>query len=60
MSAITTSLRTPLHIAAMDNNTTLVKILVEAGANKEIKYKNLNAYDLAEINQNNEILKLLK
>ena len=51
---------TPLHIAVMDNNTILVKILIEAGANKEIKYKNLNAYDLAEINQNNEILQLLK
>ena len=51
---------TPLHIAVMDNNTILVKILLEAGADKKIGYKKLNAYDLAEINQNDEILKLLK
>ena len=51
---------TPLHIAVMDNNTILVKILLEAGADKKIEYKKLNAYDLAEINQNDEILKLLK
>ena len=60
----TTSIRnsglTALHIAVQGEFVEIVELLLKAGANKEIKFKNLTALDLAYFTRNQKIIDLLK
>ena len=40
-------------------NPEMVKLLLSAGADHEIKFKDLSALDFAKISRNNEIIELL-
>ena len=59
----TTSIRnsglTALHIAVQGEFVEIVELLLKAGANKEIKFKNLTALDLAYFTGNLKIIDLL-
>ncbi len=59
----TTSIRnsglTALHIAVQGEFVEIVELLLKAGANKEIKFKNLTALDLAYFTGNQKIIDLL-
>ena len=59
----TTSIRnsglTALHIAVQGEFVEIVELLLKAGANKEIKFKNLTALDLAYLTRNQKIIDLL-
>jgi len=59
----TTSIRnsglTALHIAVQEEFVEIVELLLKAGANKEIKFKNLTALDLAYFTGNQKIIDLL-
>ena len=59
----TTSIRnsglTALHIAVQEEFVEIVELLLKAGANKEIKFKNLTALDLAYFTRNQKIIDLL-
>ena len=59
----TTSIRnsglTALHIAVQGEFVEIVELLLKAGANKEIKFKNLTALDLAYFTGNQIIIDLL-
>ena len=59
----TTSIRnsglTALHIAVQDEFVEIVELLLKAGANKEIKFKNLTALDLAYFTGNQKIIDLI-
>ena len=59
----TTSIRnsglTALHIAVQEEFIEIVELLLKAGANKEIKFKNLTALDLANFTGNQKIIDLL-
>ena len=59
----TTSIRnsglTALHIAVQEEFVEIVELLLKAGANKEIKFKNLTALDLAQFARNQKIINLL-
>ena len=59
----TTSIRnsglTALHIAVQEEFVEIVELLLKAGANKEIKFKNLTALDLAHFARNQKIINLL-
>ena len=59
----TTSIRnsglTALHIAVQGEFVEIVELLLKAGANKEIKFKNLTALDLANFTGNQKIIDLL-
>ena len=58
-SSINNSGLTALHIAVQSENPEMVKLLLSAGADHEIKFKDLSALDFAKISQNNEIIELL-
>ena len=58
-SSINNSGLTALHIAVQSENPEMVKLLLSAGADHEIKFKDLTALDFAKISQNNEIIELL-
>ena len=51
---------TALHIAVQAEFVEIVELLLLAGANKEIKFKNLTALDLAYFTRNQKIIDLLK
>ena len=59
----TTSIRnsglTALHIAVQEEFVEIVELLLKAGANKEIKFKNLTALDLAHFTRNKKVINLL-
>ena len=59
----TTSIRnsglTALHIAVQGEFVEIVELLLKAGANKEIKFKNLTALYLANFTGNQKIIDLL-
>ena len=59
----TTSIRnsglTALHIAVQEEFVEIVELLLKAGANKEIKFKNLTALDLAHFKRNQKVINLL-
>ena len=59
----TTSIRnsglTALHIAVQEEFVEIVELLLKAGADKEIKFKNLTALDLAYFTGNQKIIDLL-
>lgn len=59
----TTSIRnsglTALHIAVQGEFVEIVELLLKAGADKEIKFKNLTALDLANFTGNQKIIDLL-
>ena len=59
----TTSIRnsglTALHIAVQEEFVEIVELLLKAGADKEIKFKNLTALDLAYFTRNQKIIDLL-
>ena len=59
----TTSIRnsglTALHIAVQGEFVEIVELLLKAGANKEIKFKNLTALDLAYFTGNHKIIDLI-
>ena len=59
----TTSIRnsglTALHIAVQEEFVEIVELLLKAGANKEIKFKNLTALDLARFTRNQNVINLL-
>ena len=59
----TTSIRnsglTALHIAVQEEFVEIVELLLKAGANKEIKFKNLTALDLAQFARNQKIINLV-
>ena len=59
----TTSIRnsglTALHIAVQEEFVEIVELILKAGANKEIKFKNLTALDLAYFTRNQKIIDLL-
>ena len=59
----TTSIRnsglTALHIAVQEEFVEIVELLLKAGADKEIKFKNLTALDLAYFTRNQKIIELL-
>ena len=59
----TTSIRnsglTALHIAVQEEFVEIVELLLKAGANKEIKFKNLTALDLAHFTRNQKVINLL-
>ena len=59
----TTSIRnsglTALHIAVQGEFVEIVELLLKAGADKEIKFKNLTALDLANFTGNPKIIDLL-
>ena len=59
----TTSIRnsglTALHIAVQEEFVEIVELLLKAGADKEIKFKNLTALDLAYFTENQNIIDLL-
>ena len=59
----TTSIRnsglTALHIAVQEEFVEIVELLLKAGANKEIKFKNLTALDLAHFARNQKVINLL-
>ena len=59
----TTSIRnsglTALHIAVQGEFVEIVELLLKAGADKEIKFKNLTALDLAYFTGNQKIIDLL-
>ena len=50
---------TALHIAVQAEFVEIVELLLLAGANKEIKFKNLTALDLAYFTGNQKIIDLL-
>ena len=50
---------TALHIAVQGEFVEIVELLLKAGANKEIKFKNLTALDLAYFTGNQIIIDLL-
>ena len=58
-SSINNSGLTALHIAVQSENPEMVKLLLSAGADHEIKFKDLSALDFAKISQNSEIIELL-
>ena len=59
----TTSIRnsglTALHIAVQEEFVEIVELLLKAGADKEIKFKNLTALDLAYFTRNQKVINLL-
>ena len=59
----TTSIRnsglTALHIAVQEEFVEIVELLLKAGANKKIKFKNLTALDLAHFTRNQKVINLL-
>ena len=59
----TTSIRnsglTALHIAVQEEFVEIVELLLKAGANKEIKFKNLTTLDLAHFTRNQKVINLL-
>ena len=59
----TTSIRnsglTALHIAVQEEFVEIVELLLKAGADKEIKFKNLTALDLSNLTVNQKIIDLL-
>ena len=59
----TTSIRnsglTALHIAVQEEFVEIVELLLKAGADKEIKFKNLTALDLAYFTRNQKIIDML-
>ena len=59
----TTSIRnsglTALHIAVQEEFVEIVELLLKAGADKEIKFKNLTALDLAYFTRNQKIIDLI-
>ena len=59
----TTSIRnsglTALHIAVQEEFVEIVELLLKAGADKEIKFKNLTALDLAHFARNQKVINLL-
>ena len=58
-SSLNNSGLTALHIAVQSENVEIVKLLLSAGADRELKFKELRALDFAEINQNTQIIELL-
>ena len=58
-SSLNNSGLTALHIAVQSENPEMVKLLLLAGADREIKFKGLSAFDFAEIAKSNEIIELL-
>ena len=58
-SSLNNSGLTALHIAVQSENPEMVKLLLLAGADREIKFKDLSALDFAKIAINNEIIEML-
>jgi len=58
-SSLNNSGLTALHIAVQSESPEMVELLLLAGADHEIKFKNLSALDFAEIANNNKIIELL-
>lgn len=58
-SSLNNSGLTALHIAVQSENPEMVKLLLLAGADREIKFKELSALDFAKIANNDEIIELL-
>ena len=58
-SSLNNSGLTALHIAVQSESPEMVELLLSAGADHEIKFKNLSALDFAEIANNNKIIELL-
>jgi ankyrin repeat protein len=58
-SSLNNSGLTALHIAVQSEYPKMVKLLLLAGADREIKFKGLSALDFAKISINNEIIELL-